>query len=131
MGYLLEVFMAYLIIFIGSGIGGILRYSMSVAVQRLANGWLFPVGTLAVNALGCLLIGFLGQLLVAKGLPGEWRLFLLIGFLGGFTTFSSFGYETLQLLRDGQFFYAVGNVVSQVVLGLFFVWLGDVIGRMV
>ena len=123
--------MVYLLIFLGSGIGGVLRFSLGMAVQRLANGWLFPVGTLTVNVLGCFLIGFFAQILEAKGLPENIRFFLLIGLLGGFTTFSSFGYETLQLLRDGQLIYAIGNVISQVVLGLLFVWVGYVLGRLV
>ena len=123
--------MTFLLIFLGSGIGGVLRYSLGMAVQRLANGWLFPVGTLAVNVLGCFLIGLLGQILEAKGLSADLRIFLLIGLLGGFTTFSSFGYETLQLLRDGQYLYAALNVVLQVVLGLLFAWLGYLVGRLV
>lgn len=123
--------MTYLTIFLGSGLGGVLRYLMSLTVQRLANGWLFPVGTLSVNILGCLIIGFLGQLMEAKGLfPGNQRIFLLIGLLGGFTTFSSFGYETIQLLRDGELLFAVLNVVLQVVLGLLAVWFGFVLGRL-
>ena len=81
--------------------------------------------------MGCLLIGILGQLAESKGLfTGEMRLFLFVGILGGYTTFSSFGFETFQLLRDGQMLYAIANAGLQVVLGLLCVWLGWAIGRL-
>lgn len=123
--------MSFLLIFIGSGIGGVLRYLMSSFVQTSSN-WIFPIGTFSVNMLGSILIGFLAQVAESKGIfPGDIRLFIFVGLLGGFTTFSSFGYETMQLLRDGQIFYAVLNAVLQVVLGLLFVWTGMVLGRLV
>lgn len=123
--------MSFLLIFIGSGIGGVLRFLLGSFVQTSSN-WIFPIGTFSVNLLGSILIGFLAQLAESKGLfPGDLRLFVFVGLLGGFTTFSSFGYETLQLLRDGQVLYAVLNAVLQVVLGLAFVWLGMVLGRLV
>jgi CrcB protein len=122
--------MSYLIVFIGAGIGGVCRYLMSPAVQNLSKDWTFPIGTFSVNMLGCFIIGFLGQLAESKGLfQGDTRLFLFIGVLGGFTTFSSFGFETFQLLRDGQILYAVLNAVLQVAIGLLFVWVGWVLGR--
>lgn len=124
--------MSYLLIFIGAGLGGVCRYAMSISVQKLANGWIFPIGTFSVNMLGCLLIGFLAQLSESKGLfPGDQRLFLFVGILGGFTTFSSFGYETVQLLRDSEYLYAALNAVMQVILGLACVWLGYILGRLV
>ncbi|MBX9568460.1 MAG: fluoride efflux transporter CrcB [Candidatus Obscuribacterales bacterium] len=124
--------MNYLIVFVGAGIGGVLRFAMSPAVQHACKDWAFPIGTFSVNMLGCFLIGFLAQLAESKGLfQGETRLFLFVGILGGFTTFSSFGYETFQLLRDGEILYAIANAVLQVVLGLLLVWLGWVIGRLV
>jgi CrcB protein len=123
--------MSYLTVFIGAGIGGVLRYAMSPAIQRACNYWNFPIGTFTVNMLGCLIIGILGQLTESKGLlQSEMRLFLFVGLLGGYTTFSSFSYETFQLLRDGQILSAITNAVLQVVLGLFCVWIGWVIGRL-
>jgi len=123
--------MSYFIVFIGAGIGGVCRYLMSPALQRLFNDWAFPIGTFGVNMLGCLIIGLLGQLAETKGLfQGDTRLFLFVGILGGFTTFSSFGYETFQLLRDGNFLYAASNAILQVAVGLFCVWLGWVLGRL-
>jgi CrcB protein len=120
-----------LAIFIGAGLGGMARYLLSTTVHRLSNDWIFPLGTLAVNMLGCLLIGLLAQISEARGLfSSEARLFIFVGVLGGFTTFSSFGYETFQLLRDGQYWYAACNAVLQVVIGLTLVWLGYVLGRL-
>ncbi len=123
--------MRYLIVFIGAGIGGVLRFVMSPAVQGMVNGWTFPVGTFSVNMLGCLAIGFLGQVAESKGvLTGDTRLFLFVGVLGGYTTFSGLGFETFQLLRDGQVLYGVVNAALQVVVGLLCVWLGWLVGRM-
>lgn len=123
--------MSYLIVFIGAGIGGALRFAMSPAVQHACKDWSFPIGTFSVNILGCLLIGLLGQLAESKGLfQGDTRLFLFVGVLGGYTTFSSFGFETFQLLRYGQILYALANAVLQVVLGLACVWLGWIIGKL-
>ncbi len=108
-----------------------MRFLASTAVQKACNGWAFPLGTFVVNISGCLLIGFLAQLAESKNLmEPEFRAFFLIGILGGYTTFSSFGYETLQLIRSGEFVYAAANAVLQVVLGLVFVWLGTVLARL-
>jgi CrcB protein len=75
--------------------------------------------------LGCFLIGLISGLAELRSLLSpEWRMFLLIGLLGGFTTFSTFGYETIALVRDGAFLTALANVLVQVVLGLSAVWLG-------
>ncbi|MCK4658768.1 MAG: fluoride efflux transporter CrcB [Phycisphaerae bacterium] len=113
-----------LFIFIGSGTGGLLRYAISGWTQRLANGS-FPLGTLFVNVTGCLLIGFLtaalsGRMLVRE----EYRVALLIGLVGGYTTFSTFGMETFALLNDGQAWRALLNVAASVVLGMAAVWAG-------
>ncbi len=122
--------MSYLYIFVGAGLGGVLRYLMATGTQQLAIGWVFPIGTFCVNMLGCLLIGFLAQLSESRGLfQNDAKLFLFVGLLGGYTTFSSFGYETIQLLRDGEYWLAVLNAVGQMVLGLIMVWLGMVIAR--
>lgn len=92
---------------------------------------MFPLGTFAVNMIGCLIIGYLMQLSESRGvLQGDWRLFVFVGLLGGFTTFSSFGLETFYLLRDGEYIYAIANAVGQLVLGLMLVWLGIVAARL-
>jgi len=113
-----------LLIFIGSGAGGVLRYALAGWTQRLANGS-FPVGTLIVNITGCLLIGFLTATLSGRVLlREEYRVALLMGLLGGYTTFSTFGLETFTLLNDGQSWRALLNVTASVILGLAAVWTG-------
>ncbi len=88
------------------------------------------MGTLAVNLVGCLLIGFLAGLAEFRGLfSPEIRMFLLIGVLGGFTTFSTFGYETYQLLRDGQMHFAITNICMSVVLGILGVGAGFALAK--
>ncbi|MGE3979748.1 MAG: fluoride efflux transporter CrcB [Nitrospira sp.] len=112
---------------IGTGgfIGSIFRYLLSGWVQQLSKSVQFPFGTLAVNIVGCALIGFLAQLADQRGVvSGEARTFLMVGILGGFTTFSAFGNETMNLLRDGELWLACGNVVGHTVLGLAAVWAG-------
>lgn len=112
------------LIFLGSGFGGVLRYALSGWVQRLGDGT-FPAGTLVVNVAGCLLIGFVsaacaGRILVRE----EYRIAMIVGILGGFTTFSAFGIETFAFLNDGQFLRAAANVGLSVVFGLAAVWAG-------
>lgn len=112
---------------VGSGgfVGAMLRYGVSGLVQRSAGLSTFPYGTLAVNLSGCLLIGVAVGLVDAKQMFGpEFRLFALIGVLGGFTTYSTFGYETFALLRDADYLRAVANVTIHVVAGLALVWAG-------
>ncbi len=115
---------------IGGFLGSVFRFLLSGFVQRMVPLAEFPFGTLAVNVLGCLLIGVLNGLAETRQFIGpELRLFLLIGMLGGFTTFSTFGYETLALIRDAALVQAMGNVIVQVLFGLIAVWLGDMLGR--
>lgn len=121
-----------LLVGFGGFLGSIARYLAGGAVHRLAEGSVFPYGTLFVNVTGCLAIGFLAALSEARGvLSPEARVFLLIGVLGGYTTFSSFGYETLQLVRGGEMLAAAANVLVQVVVGLGAVWAGAATARMI
>jgi CrcB protein len=111
------------------GVGGLLgsigRYLLTGAVHQIFPNAFFPLGTAVVNVLGCFLIGLISGLAELRSLLSpEWRMFLLIGLLGGFTTFSTFGYETIALVRDGAFLTALANVLVQVALGLSAVWLG-------
>ncbi len=116
----------------GGFLGSIARYLAGGAVQRLAEGSAFPYGTLFVNVTGCLAIGFLAALSEARGvLSPEARVFLMVGILGGYTTFSSFGYETLQLVRGGEMPAAAANILVQVVVGLGAVWAGAATARMI
>ena len=112
------------LIFLGSGLGGVFRYAVGGWAQRLGGGS-FPIGTLLVNVLGCLLVGFLAAALSGRILIREdYRFALLVGLLGGFTTFSTFGFETFALLNDGQHLRAMLNVTLSVGVGLGSVWLG-------
>lgn len=112
------------LLFLGAGVGGVLRYTIAGWAQRLAGG-AFPAGTLIVNISGCLLIGFLTAALSGRVLiREELRIALLVGLLGGYTTFSTFGYETFELLNDGQIWRAALNVLASVLLGLAAVWGG-------
>jgi CrcB protein len=113
-----------LLIAAGGGLGSVARYVLAGWVQRLTDAAL-PVGTLAVNVLGCLLIGILGAIFAGPHLVREeYRLALLIGVLGGFTTFSTFGYETFEMANDGQFARAALNVVITNAACLAAVWIG-------
>ncbi len=113
-----------LIIGTGGFIGAIARYGLSGLVHRALNGG-FPAGTLVVNVMGCLAIGALMYFVEDRGTLGPTaRLFLGIGILGGFTTFSSFGYETMELAGSGQWRLAMLNVAGNVLLGLGAVWAG-------
>jgi fluoride exporter len=109
---------------IGGFIGSSLRYAATGAFQQLSRSIDFPYGTLVVNLIGCFIIGFLSQLAEARGVfTAESRTFVFIGILGGFTTFSAFGNETMNLWRDGQNTLAMANIAAHVVLGLGAVWI--------
>ncbi len=110
---------------IGGFIGSVLRYLVSGYVQQITKSVEFPYGTLMVNLIGCGLIGFLSQLADTRGVfTAESRSFVFIGLLGGFTTFSAFGNETMNLLSDGENFFALANIAAHIVLGLGAVWIG-------
>ncbi len=116
---------------VGGFLGSISRYLISGIAMRVANNPWFPFGTLTVNVLGCLIIGFLTGLVdVRQIFNPETRLLVFVGFLGGFTTFSSFGYETFALLQDGQFLLSVLNVLLNVILGLSAVYFGHVLSQL-
>ena len=113
------------LIFVAGGVGCVLRYGMAGWVQRFAGGS-FPLGTLAVNVVGCIALGFLAALFTGPVLlREEYRLAILVGLLGGFTTFSTFGYETVSLGNDGQFALAAANLLLSNGLGLAAAWLGS------
>jgi len=116
---------------LGGFLGSISRFVMAGLFNRLSPALGFPVGTLTVNILGCLLIGLLHGLAETRSLLGpDIRIFLFIGVLGGFTTYSTFGFESLALIKDGVLLKASANIILHVFLGLFAVWLGDVLGRL-
>ena len=121
---------AILLVGTGGFVGSVLRYFISGWVFRFLDKPWFPVGTLAVNLLGCFMIGFLGGIAEQRRIFNpEFRLFVFIGVLGGFTTFSAFAYETTSLAREARFEAALVNIALQVVMGLSAVWLGALMAR--
>jgi CrcB protein len=123
--------MKYLLIASGGALGAMARYLMGTTIQTLAQETTFPLGTMMGNLLGCLLIGVIMGLAQFKGIiSADLRLFLVVGILGGFTTFSSFGYETYSLFESGQIEFALTNALVQTCLGIALVWLGTLISRL-
>ena len=112
----------------GGALGSVSRYLLGTWAQTFSKSIDFPYGTLTVNLIGCFVIGFLSQLAEGRGVfTSESRMFVFIGILGGFTTFSSFGNDTINLLRDGRMFNALANVGANVIVGLLLVWLGRMV----
>ena len=120
-----------ILVFAGGGVGATARYWLSNAVYRFVEPH-FPYGVLIVNILGCLLIGFLmtafeGRFVISPSL----RIFLTIGILGGFTTFSSFSYETVSLFKDGELFFGALNIFANVFLCLLGTYVGMIFGKFI
>lgn len=114
-----------LLVALGGAVGSAARFKLSGWVLHHASNWRFPAGTFAVNVIGCFVAGLLAGLAVKQELfTPEARVFLFTGLLGGFTTFSAFGYETFMLLTGGQFGRAGLNVALSVGLGLASIWVG-------
>ena len=110
---------AILIIWLGGGIGSVLRYLVQLGINKLVTVT-FPTGTFLVNITGCFVIGLLYGLSGRyAALTSEWRLFLITGLCGGYTTFSSFSYESISLFRQGNYTYFILYTVLSVVIGLF------------
>jgi CrcB protein len=121
----------YLWIAVGSAIGGVARYWCSGVAARLF-GETFPWGTLLVNVTGSFIIGFFATLTGPDGrifAGSTMRQFVMLGLLGGFTTFSSFSLQTLNLASDGEWLQAGGNIIASVVLCLLAVWLGHLLAH--
>ena len=121
--------MKLVLLFAAGGLGTLLRYGISSLVQRHA-GLSFPWGTFAVNMIGCFLFGLLWSVFENRmDISREIRAVVLVGFLGGFTTFSSFAFEGVGLLREGAILPALGHLIGQNVTGLLLVWVGLAVGR--
>jgi CrcB protein len=119
----------YLVVVIGGGTGALVRYVAASAIMARVGGR-FPLGTLVINVTGSFLIGFLMTMLTERfEFDPKWRLLLVVGFLGGYTTFSSFEWETYTAVRDGGLRTGLLNVVSSNMLGYVAVWLGAMLAR--
>jgi CrcB protein len=117
----------YFLVVAGGGFGALLRYIAATAIMKKYGG-VFPLGTLVINVTGSFLIGFLMTLLTERyRLDPRWRLLLVVGVLGGYTTFSSFEWETYTAARDGGVFLGALNVILSVMLGYVAVWLGSML----
>lgn len=120
-----------LLIFIGCGIGGLLRYWVANGTYYWTVGRTFPYGTLIVNTTGSFLMGFLFIIILERfsNIAPQLRAFLLIGLLGGYTTFSSFSIETINLFEQGELFKALLNIGLSVILCVGAAWAGVILGR--
>ena len=119
----------YLLVAIGGGTGALMRYLAASAIMTRFGGK-FPLGTLVINLTGSFLIGFLMTMLTERfQLDPRWRLMLVVGFLGGYTTFSSFEWETYTAVQGGELWTGMLNVVSSVILGYVAVSLGSRLAR--
>lgn len=121
--------MKYLLIVLGGGAGSLLRYVAGTAIMTRFSSR-FPLGTLVINVTGSFLIGLLMTLFTERFPPGTfWRPLLVIGFLGGYTTFSSFEWESYSAIREGGLWIGLANVAGSVVFGYAAVWLGALLAR--
>jgi CrcB protein len=118
----------YLLIAAGGGLGSLARYLAGAAIMS-RFGSRFPLGTMVINVTGSFLIGLLMTLFTERQPHPYWRPLLVVGFLGGYTTFSSFEWESYSAVRDGGFWIGLGNIVGSVGFGYAAVWLGALVGR--
>ena len=118
-----------LLVAIGGLVGSVGRYWLGGLVQQ-ASGGEFPLGTLAVNVIGSFVVGLVMALSLERGMiSGNVRILLTVGFCGGFTTMSTFSYETVALLRDGELVLALSNVAATIMSCFAAAWLGQTVGR--
>jgi CrcB protein len=125
----MQLLMQYLVIGLGGALGSMVRFGLGSFIDTNVQktGYVFPWGTIIVNVTGCFIIGFIFTISAGEGrlmLGSLTRQFIMIGILGGYTTFSSFSLQTLTLAQSGQWWGAVANVLLSVVLCLVGVWLG-------
>ena len=116
---------------VAGGMGTLARYGLAGLVQKASDSEV-PWGTIAVNVLGCLIFGAISSIVDRRlTISPETRTIILVGFMGAFTTFSTFAFETTQLLRDAEWLLAAGNVAVQNLVGIAALFLGLAIGRLI
>lgn len=114
----------------GGALGAVSRFCLGNFISRII-GRALPYGTFVINIVGCFFMGLIMTMIIERGmLSASWRLLLCVGFLGGFTTFSSFGYETLMLLQEEKIFAALAYVGGSIILGLMSAALGVAVGKL-
>jgi CrcB protein len=128
------MFNRYLMVMLGAALGGLARYIAGTAMLQRFNARfpenVFPVGTIVVNVTGCFLIGILMTLFISRGDPNpNLRLLLVTGVLGGYTTFSSFAWESFEAIEKETVWIGLANIVLSVVLGYLAVWCGALLAR--
>lgn len=123
--------LAIILVAIGGSIGSVLRYLIAKwAAEKI--DFTLPYGTFIVNIVGCFIIGFFMTIVTERAVVSPyWRLFVTVGFVGGLTTFSSFSYESIQLLLQSNFFQGFCNIGGNVIIGLFATWLGISAARLI
>ncbi len=121
----------FLVVFVGGGLGAAFRFGLGTWIgQRWGRS--FPLGTFVINVSGSFLIGLLMTMMAERFMENPvWRLLLVVGVLGGYTTFSSFEYETGKLVTDGEYLYAVLNAVLSVMLGFVALKTGEVLAKII
>ncbi|HEY4360824.1 MAG TPA: fluoride efflux transporter CrcB [Bryobacteraceae bacterium] len=118
----------YVFVALGAALGGLARYVIGTSITQYF-GLRFPLGTMVINVTGCFVIGILMTLIGAKAMSARWQPLLVVGALGGYTTFSSFGWEAYQAIRDGNPLMGFGYVALSVTLGYLAVWCGATIAQ--
>ena len=122
--------MNYIFIIIGGGIGALLRYSSTQIINNMFSSK-FILGTIIVNCIGALLIGFTMNIFEIFSLDIKWKLFIITGFLGGYTTFSAYSYETVNYFMNGNIKYAIMNIAFTNVICILFVFLGIWLNKLI
>ena len=124
----MKIALNYFFVAIGGALGAISRYFLQNIIQKLSN-CSFPTGTLFVNVIGCFILGIIISYDNEHIISLSFKSFMIFGLLGGFTTFSAFGFETFSFLKDGQLLFASINILASVFLSIIGIWLGHIIGK--